>query len=181
MPTSQLAIPASRLKFKTTTIYLMRHADTNPGTDQLNNAGQTRAQELIRVLEHANLAEIYASEFQRTQQTVAPLAQHFAKTPHIFNADDVSGLVQHIRSHHADEQVLVAGHSDTVPLLIAAFGGEQIPDLQPREFDKLFVVTITKLSRATVTVQSSPSSIRIAIPERSTTRVLQMQYGAVIP
>lgn len=177
MPPPPISVPGSALQLRMTTICLVRHADVNAGADQLNNAGQARAKELIHVLGQAGLAEIYASQFQRTQQTVQPLAQQLGQTVHVINASDVAGLVQHIRANHADGRVLVAGHSDSVPQIIAQFGGGQFPNIQPTEFDKLFVVTVTKLLRATV--QVGPISVRI--PERSTTRVLQMQYGATSP
>jgi hypothetical protein len=37
--------------------------------------------------------------------------------------------------------VLIVGHSNTVPQIIRAAGGPELPDLPENEFDNLFVLT----------------------------------------
>src|SRR3989454_12655624 len=61
-----------------TTVILIRHAekviDPNNNDPDLSPAGQTRAQELVRMFGDAGINAIYATQYKRTQQTVKPLA-----------------------------------------------------------------------------------------------------------
>jgi broad specificity phosphatase PhoE len=181
MPFSNpITIPPTALKLVTTTIFLIRHADitvSNNPDPSLNAAGQARAQELVHVLGQETLAAIYASEFRRTRETVHPLAQHLGVTVGVINSADVNALVQDIRSHHIGKRVLVAGHSNTIPQIISSFGGGQIPNIQPTEFDRLFVVTTTRLNRAKLHM----GQVGVIIPERNMATLLRLQYGATSP
>ena len=62
-----------------TTIILVRHAEkiidpNNPDVD-LSAAGQARAQEIARMFGDAGINAIYATQYQRTQETVKPLSE----------------------------------------------------------------------------------------------------------
>src|SRR5258708_33157995 len=61
-----------------TTVILVRHAekviDPNNPDVALSPAGQARAQELARIFGDAGIKTIYATQYQRTQQTVRRLA-----------------------------------------------------------------------------------------------------------
>src|SRR2546430_1905207 len=61
-----------------TTVILIRHAEkiidpNNPDVD-LSPAGQARAQEIARVFGDAGINAIYATQYQRTQETLKPLS-----------------------------------------------------------------------------------------------------------
>ena len=61
-----------------TTVILVRHAEKNIEPDNpnpaLSLAGQERAQTLVHMLAGSAITDIYATQFIRTQSTVAPLA-----------------------------------------------------------------------------------------------------------
>jgi hypothetical protein len=63
---------------------------------------------------------------------------------------------------HGGKRVLVVGHSNTVPKIVAAAGGPKIPDLGEKEFDDLIVLEVGPESPATA-------------------RLLHLQYGAASP
>ena len=179
MPTTNpISIPAAQIKLTTTTIVLVRHADvtaSNNADPSLNNAGQLRALELIHVLGQESFAAIYASEFQRTQQTIQPLAQQLGINVKIIG--DAAALVSDIKAHHTGQRIVVAGHSNTLPQIITAFGGGQVPAIPATEFDRLFVMTVTRLSGTTLHV----GPIAVTLPDRTTTTVVRLQYGSVSP
>jgi hypothetical protein len=56
-------------------------------------------------------------------------------------AADVASLLRDIFDHHRGQSVLVVGHGNTVPQIIAAAGGPELPDIAHDEFDDLFVLT----------------------------------------
>lgn len=136
-----------------TTVLLVRHAEksaTPPDNPALSDAGQKRAVALARILEGAGLKALYATEFARTQQTVQPLATRLQLTVKQISASDADALVRDILTNHRGQTVLVAGHSNTVPVIIEKLRGGTIQPIADTEYDKLFVVTLYRFGRAKV-------------------------------
>jgi broad specificity phosphatase PhoE len=135
------------------TIFLVRHAeraDTLPGakpsTDpSLSDAGRARAASLATVLKDADIRAIFVTEFKRTQETAAPLSQALQIRPITAGSKDASALVQRLKK--IDGNVLVVGHSNTVPDIIKALGVSTPVAIGDNEFDNLFVVTSEKPAR----------------------------------
>jgi broad specificity phosphatase PhoE len=80
-----------------------------------------------------------ATEFRRTQDTARPLAAKLGLTVQVVPARDTAGLVALLKREHAKGTVLVVGHSNTVPDLIAAFGGRAIT-MRDDEYDAMYVL-----------------------------------------
>lgn len=133
------------------TVLLLRHADvaphggTGPDDPPLNAAGQRRAETLVHVVGDAGITSILVSPALRTQQTVAPLAARL----NLQTAQTAPDFVQQVLSDQTGPVILVAGHSNTVPQMIAALGASfsQIP-LQGH--DDLCVVTVIEPGEARV-------------------------------
>lgn len=144
-----------------TTVLLVRHADRQASADALTPAGIARAQDLARVLEKSGISAIYTSEAIRTQQTAAPTASQVGVTHLAVPAADLAGLVSTIRSNNSGQTVLVVGHSNTVPQIIAEFGGPAVI-IGENEYDNLYVLTLCRHCWQTV-------------------RLTNLQYGAASP
>ena len=148
-----------------TTIFLVRHAEKAdvPGNDQpLSPAGEARALELAHVLEKAGIDAIFATTYQRTQQTVGPTAIAYNLIPHIIADLDNEQLVNVIRNDFEGQEVLVAGHSHTLAPIMQLLGISEPPALDGDEYDNLFII-----------------SVQFAYPQR--TWVRHLQYGAFSP
>jgi hypothetical protein len=52
-------------------------------------------------------------------------------------------LANRIRANQAGQKVLVVGHSDSVPQVIAEFGGPAV-NIPANEFDNLYVLTLCR-------------------------------------
>ena len=135
-----------------TTVILTRHAEkniepNNPDPD-LSAEGQARAQELARMFGDAGIKAIYATQYKRTQQTVKPLADKIGVAPAQVEAKNTAELVRQIRAQHNGDVVFVAGHNNTVPEIIAALGGPQLPIIPETEYDNLYVLTIYRVGKA---------------------------------
>ncbi|RMH67641.1 MAG: hypothetical protein D6685_03310 [Bacteroidetes bacterium] len=136
-----------------TTLYLVRHAEkADDGTDDppLTEAGQARAERLAAMLQEAGIDAIYATRYRRNQETVAPLAEALglAVTTH-----EVQGaaLADTLLARHAGGDVVVVGHSNTVPWLLNALVGEARYDqLAEDDYGGLYVVTVAAPGRADV-------------------------------
>lgn len=132
------------------TVVLVRHAEKGPGADpSLTPAGQQRAQELADVVAAAGITTIYVSEALRTQETAAPIAAQLGLTPIVFPvgtdaAAHAQSLAADLLQNHADEGVLVVGHSNTVPLILQQLGVAAPPSIGDQEFGHLFVLVKKK-------------------------------------
>jgi broad specificity phosphatase PhoE len=138
-----------------TTVILVRHAEkniepNNPDPD-LSPAGQARAQELVRVLGAAGINTIYGTQYKRTQQTAKPLADNLHLSININDAKETQDLVNSIRTTNRGQTILVVGHSNTVPEIITALGGDPVPEIADSDYDNMFIVTIYKSGSAKVT------------------------------
>jgi len=60
------------------------------------------------------------------------------------------GLVARILSENPGGVVVVAGHSNTVPAIVAALGAEEPDEIPETDYDNLFVVTVGGSGNATV-------------------------------
>ena len=142
------------------TVILTRHAEkaaTPPQDPPLSSAGEKRANLLASMLADAGVDAIYVTEYQRTQQTAAPLAARDHLKPIVIPAADTDSLVKAVRARQTGVVVIV-GHSNTLPALTAALGGPAVT-IADNEYDNLFVLTVGA-------AQSS---------------LLRMHYGSAIP
>jgi phosphohistidine phosphatase SixA len=134
-------------------IFVVRHAeraDTAGGAPavsgadpDLSDAGHARAQSLAAMLKDARIAAIFVTEYKRTQQTAAPLAQALGLTPAIVPAKDTPGLVEKLRAVNGN--ALVVGHSNSVPDVITGLGVKGAPAIADAEYDNLFIVSASQL------------------------------------
>jgi len=129
-----------------TTIILVRHAEkiidpNNPDVD-LSAAGQARAQEIARMFGDAGINAIYATQYKRTQETVKPLADQTGVPVTIVNSKSTADLLAQIRAQHSGQTIFIAGHNNSVPEIIAALGGPQLPIIPETEYDNLFILTV---------------------------------------
>ena len=124
-----------------TALILVRHAERlDESTDSpLSPAGRQRAELLGRMLASIGVTAIYTTQFQRTVKTAEPLAARLGLT--INKADTPPAeLIPQIRSQQPQGTVLVVGHSNTVPEMLAALGYKTPVRIASSEYDNLFIV-----------------------------------------
>jgi broad specificity phosphatase PhoE len=140
-----------------TTIILVRHAEkaSEPAADPpLTAAGAARAEALVDVVKDAGVRAIVSTQFARTRATIAPAAAKLGLVPEIADArapDHVRALADGLLSKHRGETVLVVGHSNTIPALVAALGGATPAPICDAEYDDVYVVVVPPSGKATVT------------------------------
>ena len=84
------------------------------------------------------ISAIFTSEYKRTKETVAPLAQLSGIRPEVVSADDTRSLVAKIKA--VPGNVLVVGHSNTIPQIINALGVQERVTISESDYDNLFLV-----------------------------------------
>lgn len=132
------------------TVVVLRHAEKDPQGDPkdpgLSEVGRARAEALARLLAPSKPTRLFASEFQRAQRTLDPLAQALGLKPEIVPAGKGAELAQRLRALPEGSVSVVVGHSNTVPALVGALGGtlERLEkgQLAETEFGRLFVLTL---------------------------------------
>jgi phosphohistidine phosphatase SixA len=109
-------------------VHLLRHAEKAGGSEDpdpgLSDRGRERAAALVQWFEDHAVDAVYATHLRRTQHTALPLALARDLDLRVLPAGATPQLIARLRERHCGEQVVVVGHSNTVPEIAAAFGAE---------------------------------------------------------
>jgi len=135
----------------TTTMIFVRHAEKalmpidDPG---LSAEGKVRAAELARQLVDADVVAgidaIYSTDTRRTIETAQPVADALGLAISVYeNQEDDEPVVDAMVNAHKGKIILVVGHSNTLPTMIAALGAsKKVPPIAEFEYDNIYVISI---------------------------------------
>lgn len=134
----------------TTTIIFFRHAEQTSHDEAdppLSEAGQRRVAELTRQLVDADVVAgidaIYSTPYIRSLETARPLADRLDLPINSYAADDTEEILDTILKNHKGKIILVIGHSNTLPVLIANLGAsKKVPAIAQNEFDNIYIISI---------------------------------------
>ncbi len=129
-------------------VFLVRHAErADTGTagasmmgadPDLSTAGIARSESLAAMLKDAKITAIYTTKYKRTTQTAAPLAKALGIEAIVITVKDPATLGQKLKG--ATGNVLVVGHSNTIPAAIEALGVAEPVTIGENDFGNRFVV-----------------------------------------
>jgi len=144
-PTEDAGCPAH-------TVILTRHAERASSTDRdpdLSADGKARADRLATLLApRAPFARLVATEFKRTQQTLAPLGAKVGKTVEIHPAGDATALSAALVAEAPGSVSVVATHSNVLPQMVKELGAPALDGLTSdgylpeTEYGRVVVVSI---------------------------------------
>ena len=134
----------------TTTVIFVRHAEkaAMPADDPgLSPAGQRRVAELTRQLKDADVVAgidaVYSTPYRRTEETARPIAEALGLPINNYDAADTEAIMEHIVREHKGKIILVVGHSNTLPALMANMGAsKKVPAIAENEYDNIYIVSI---------------------------------------
>lgn len=131
-------------------IYVTRHFDTLEGVKdaRLTPVGEARARSLARWLKGRSLAAIYTTPFARTRASAEPLAAARDLKPIVYDWTNADRLVAAVKGQPGD--VLIVGHSNTVPAIVERFGGARPAPLAHADFGDLWIVRDGRSSRVRI-------------------------------
>ena len=130
----------------TTTVIVVRHGEkaAEPAADPpLTAAGAARAEALVELLRGVPVRAVLSTDFARTRSTVAPLAARLGLTTRLVDArarDHARHVAADVLARYRGQTVVVAGHSNTVPDIVAALGAPKPPNICDSEYDNLYIV-----------------------------------------
>ena len=121
-----------------------------------------RAEELKRILSNVPVQAVYSTSFNRTRQTVEPLATAKGLTiTEYATATPYAQLVNGILSANRGKVVLIVGHSNTVPEILKELSGNAFNvTIAESQYDNLFIVSL---------------------PDKLSAKVVHMKYGKETP
>lgn len=124
-------------------VVLVRHAEKAKGGEDppLTEAGKARAQCLADLLGPAAVTDVLSTDYQRTRDTVAPVAAAHGRTVEVLADADTEGWVQRLRALPPGAVAVVAGHSNTIPTLIERLTGREVA-IEHDVYDRLFVLAL---------------------------------------
>jgi len=155
------APPAASAAQVQSTFVVVRHAEKAPGPEAdpgLAEEGHARAAALARRLAGEPLVAVYTTDYRRTRATVAPAAQRHGLEPRTYDArQPARELIAGLRARHPAGTVLVAGHSNTVPEIVAALCGCDSAPMDESEYDRVSIVRFDCTGAATLEVVRDPA------------------------
>jgi broad specificity phosphatase PhoE len=122
-------------------VILVRHAERlDTSTDSVLSAkGEERAARLARQLKDSGVTAIYTTQFQRTIKTAEPIGKVIGVTPVVVPSTEQAKLIERLKTQHANDVVLIVGHSNSIPALLKDLGVKQDITIADDQYDDLFV------------------------------------------
>ena len=135
------------------TIIALRHGekgDDDPRDPGLAEAGTARAKQLKKMLAHAGVTHVFATNYRRTQETIAPLAAEAGLEVVTYDPKDIPTFAAKMLRLDPGSVAVIVGHSNTTPDLVKALGGtasdltemrgmQLIPE---EDYNRMYVLTL---------------------------------------
>ena len=150
-------------------VILVRHAEkaqaqpqeeANPDPD-LSAKGQERAARLATLLGKTAISRLVATEFKRTQQTLAPLSARVSKPVELRSAKQTNDLIRELREAPPGSTTVVATHSNVLPTIVNELNGGPLRALTPNgmladdDYARVLIVSVGCSTSASVVELSS--------------------------
>lgn len=122
-------------------IYVMRHLNTPEGVPnaQLTGEGRHKAEALAEWLKKDPPAVVLVSDTDRARDTAAPTVRRYKPAVLTYDPRDTPALVAQVLA--AKGTVLVIGHSNTVPDIVAGLGGPRPAQLVHQDFGDVWHIS----------------------------------------
>jgi broad specificity phosphatase PhoE len=135
------------LQGKKSSIFIVRHAEKQTGTDPLLTAdGNTRAGDLMRALKKEKIKRIYVTQYKRTRHTADSLhLQLGIDTVQIIADTSCVELFAAItKNKDWNKPILIITHSNIIQKIICKLGITDFPqqNIPDNEFDNLYLVSV---------------------------------------
>jgi broad specificity phosphatase PhoE len=135
-------LPARLAAQDASVVFLVRHAEkaTEPPTDPpLTPAGLARARALAELLADARLDAVWSTDYRRTRETAAPVADRAGLEVRLYEPGELEALAETLRMEGG--RALVVGHSNTTWELVRLLGGDPGSTIdEAAEYDRLYVL-----------------------------------------
>ncbi|MFP4845827.1 histidine phosphatase family protein [Winogradskyella sp. PE311] len=141
----------AKVEQKTTTYYLIRHAEKDQSdktnrNPHLTEEGLKRAENWASILKDVKFDMVYSTDYHRTKETAAPTAK--ANNVEVSFYDPRNINPKEFMKSTKGKTVLIVGHSNTTPMFTNGLLGEKKYDMISEDNNaNLYIVTISKDSK----------------------------------
>ena len=124
-------------------VFIIRHAEKQASGEDpgLTEEGRSRATAWAEMLSQAGVAHVITTDARRTQETGTIIAGLLGVTQSQVGMTDVAGLIDLLSFDYADGRVLVVGHRETIPAIVADLGSFDEVAIESGDYANLFVLT----------------------------------------
>ena len=122
-------------------LYIVRHAEKLDNTPYsvLSPQGHQRAAVLKDSLLSKKIDLIFATQFQRAQETAQPLATALNKPLLIYRNNAIDSIVSVLKQNKSKNILLVA-HSGNIPSIIEGLIGKKVNPIGENEYDNFYLI-----------------------------------------
>jgi phosphohistidine phosphatase SixA len=121
------------------TIFVSRHMRKGAGDDpSLSAQGAAEAVRLAELLNDSGIAAIFVTDTKRSRETAEPLAKATGARIETYDPRDNAALAK--RAAAIPGSILIVGHSNTVPEIVAAVGGTAPGPMTEADYGRIFAV-----------------------------------------
>ena len=147
---------------KSTTLYIVRHAETMlPVSEEtpLNPIGKQRAQDLAEVLNQQTIHAIYTSHMNCDKETAKNVAKDKRLIINTYDSSNTKSFLERILSRRKGQNVLIVGNLETIISMLQQLSSNFAPtSLDKKDYSILFEVLVNTDNIADVTrIQYSES------------------------
>jgi 2,3-bisphosphoglycerate-dependent phosphoglycerate mutase len=140
---------------KFTTLILIRHAEKEKDGSKdpvLSVEGLQRSERLCKFFDKTKIDAVYSTSYNRTKQTVAPIAKVKNVPVSLYSVDPLLTYVDKILEVNQGKTILICGHSNTIPGIVNKFLGDKtIEDFADADYANIIILVIDKEKNATFT------------------------------
>ena len=91
----------------------------------------------------AGIDAVYSTPLVRSLETAQPIADALNLPINSYDPGDTEVVLETILKNHKGKIILVVGHSNTVPVLIANLGAsKKVPPIHEDEYDNIYIISI---------------------------------------
>ena len=125
------------------TVFVIRHGEkaTDGNDPPLTDAGRERAANWAKMLQDVAIDVVITSDARRTRETGDILADALKVSRVEHPIADVAGLLDLITFDHEGDQVVIVGHTETIPSILSGLGVSEPLELDQADFARIFVVS----------------------------------------
>jgi 2,3-bisphosphoglycerate-dependent phosphoglycerate mutase len=138
-----LVVQLSLAQDKTTTIYLIRHAEKVDSSENpdLSTFGLERAAHWGEIFSDIPFDAIYSTHFTRTKETATPTATNKKIDITLYDTKNID--FQKFKTDNIGKTVLVVGHSNTIPDFVNKLINQNLyPNIEDTTFGNLYIVAL---------------------------------------
>jgi broad specificity phosphatase PhoE len=127
----------------------VRHAEKASADKDtpLSERGRARARTLASMLANSGVTRLYATQYKRTQETLAPLSERIGVSIEVRPADKTADLLAELGKAPDGSVVVVATHSNVLPSIVRELGrgaklrGVEGDSLADDDYSRVVVIT----------------------------------------